>query len=82
MTWHGKEDRKSVYALTEDGGHVEEYDVVGMSVELWRRIEMLLLKEMVADHCHCWVVVCSNDLSKQWWGGNGHGVISSCAGGS
>ena len=37
----------------ELGGHVDEYEVVGVSVELWRRMEMPFLKETMADHHHC-----------------------------
>ena len=34
----------------------------------------------VIDRRHCWVVVDSGWLSKQWWGGNKDGVTSSDAG--
>ena len=61
---------------------MEDYGVVGVSVELWSRIEMPFLKETVADRCHCWVVVSSDKVSKRWRGGNDNGVTSSGIGDS
>ena len=63
---------------------MKEGGVVGVCVELGRRMEMSFSKETltVVDRRHCLVVVSSNELSKQRRGGNGHGVTFSGAGGS
>ena len=61
---------------------MEDYGVVGVSVELWSRIEMPFLKETVADRCHCWVVVSSDKVSNRWCVGSDNGVALFDAGGS
>ena len=81
LAWEGKtQERACVNGGW--GGRVEEYEVVGASMELWRRMEMPFLKKTVADRHHCWMVVSSDELSKRWHEGNDDGVASSGAGGS